>query len=140
VIRRLGRALVRPASLAVLGLLFALLTAGIGWVYLQIATLDCSGATSRGSNIEAALALVAVGAPVAGVVIVAVRKRRRLLVSALLAAAALLGLAIVFVALDSDSYTVGECAPAHPGFLYFLWGATILFLVIQASRAQRSAG
>jgi hypothetical protein len=138
VIRRLCRALVRPASLAVIGLLFAFVVALFTFLYLDLAaTLDCSGATVRGSRLWGALELVAVGAPVAIVAIVLVRKRPRRLRATLFAAAAVLGLAIVLVGLDSARYTVAGCGTADASFLYFLWGAMILLLLLQARRVGR---
>jgi hypothetical protein len=138
--RRFGRALVRPVSLAVVGLLFAFLLALFTYPYLDFeAAFECSGKTVRGSRLEAGLDLVAFGTPVAIVVILVVRKRRRLLVASVLAAAALIGIAIALVGLDAATYTVRGCGTADASFLYFFWGATILFLVIQASRARREA-
>jgi hypothetical protein len=138
VIRRLGRALVRPAAVAVIGLLFAGAVALVTFLYLDLtATLDCSGATVRGSRLWAALYLVAVGVPLAIVAILVVRTRLRLLRATLLAAAAMLGGALVLVGLDSATYTVGGCGTADASFLYFLWGAMILLLALQARRVGR---
>jgi hypothetical protein len=138
VIRRLGRALVRPASLAIMGLLFASVVALFTFLYLGVqATLECSGATVRGSRLWDALDLVAFGAPVAIVVILLVRKRLRLLRATLFAAAALLGVALILVGLDAATYTVSGCGTADASFLYFLWGAMILLLLLQARRVRR---
>jgi hypothetical protein len=88
----------RIVPLGILSTGFALIVAISTWVHLDIATLRV------GANINHALALVLLSAPLALVLPLLLRRRLRFLAFVLLGEAASLGAAIVLVALDSATY------------------------------------
>jgi hypothetical protein len=136
--RRLGRFLIRPAFLAVLSMLLAFAAALITYAHFDFSvTLLCSGETVRGSNMYGGLALVSLSTPAELLLIFLTRKRRRLLTAILLLGAAMLAIAITLVAIDSATYIVRTCGSAHASYLYFLWGAPLALLLLQAARAWR---
>jgi hypothetical protein len=132
----------RIVPLGILSTGFALIVAISTWVHLDIATLRV------GANIDHALALVLLSAPLALVLLLLLRRRLRFLAFVLLGEAASLGAAIVLVALDSATYAGIGYDPLrfvgpphfnvvhHVWELYVLWGAPLLALLFLARRAM----
>jgi hypothetical protein len=129
----------RPhAGASAAGMLLASLVAAVTYFHFS-GGLFCSSERSRGANIDHALAVAFAGGLAGSLLLLFVRKRRRLLAAALFLGAAVLGVAIVFVMLDSARYVAQRSCgflestetriDERVYYLYVLWGAPAAFLL-----------
>jgi hypothetical protein len=138
----------RPASLAVLSMLFATVVAIVMFLKLDF-TLD---AQTRlfGANIDHSIRLTLLGELLGLLVVPFVRRRRRLLAALLFLEGANLSAAIALVGLDGATYKARiTCAfmcfsdfqpytsTHHVWYLYLLWGVPLVVLLLQARRILR---
>ena len=136
-----------PALWSACTLVFTAIVAGVVYMNLKSGLLFCTSERFHGANVEHGLGIAFYGSIAAAVAIPFVRRRRRALAVVLVVGAAVLGVAMVYVALDRASY-VGtnscgfmETTDTHVNdrlyYLFVLWGFPFALLCWFAVRAFR---
>ena len=137
----------RPRLVLAPSLLSVLFATAVAWgmlIYLASPDLCSVGTVYRGANINHAVRLVCVGGLAELGLLLFAGTRRRVLAPVLLAGAVMLAVSLGLVALDSSTavvgltgYFLGPCGGTwtrHLGYLYYLWGAPLIVLLLQAAR------
>jgi hypothetical protein len=132
--------------ICVVSALAASAIAAVAWAHARLTlSLSCSGEPAQGANLLHATAIAFFGGIAASILIAVARRRRATLVAAVLVAAGLLGVALVFVSLDSATYVQLDrrctdfgfgplrSSTGHFGYLYAVWGGLIAVLLIEAA-------
>jgi hypothetical protein len=148
---RLVRGLVRPTTLGVVGFLFTTATSALALAIVSLSfEPSCrlrQQVVVHGSASRAAMLLGLVGGVAGAIAVPLVRKRPKLLFGSLAGGVAILALGLALLAADSGTYVqhvrFSDC-PAETdttqlGFLYSLWGAPLVVLLVQALRVLREA-
>ncbi len=103
---------------------------------------NCKRPVLQGAAIDAASVLLVVGGAAASILVFALRRQRpQDLAYGLVVGRLILAVAMLLVAVDSATYTIGPgCGAAdkqtiHVGFLYAAWGAPLAVLLVQTRRS-----